>query len=78
MALFLLTHGIVKVGMVIALLRQKHWAYPWALGLLTAFLLYQIYLLFAKPGIMMALLTILDMFIIWLVWREWQKLRERS
>lgn len=77
-ALFLLTHGIVKVGMVIALLRQKHWAYPWALGLLTAFLIYQIYLLFAKPGIMMALLTVIDMFIIWLVWREWQVVKQKT
>ncbi|HKU18680.1 MAG TPA: DUF2127 domain-containing protein [Candidatus Saccharimonadales bacterium] len=73
--LFLLTHGAVKVGLVIALLRQKHWAYPWAIGALTLFLVYQLYLLVTKPTLFMAFLSVLDATIIWLVWREWQKLR---
>jgi len=73
--LFLLTHGAVKVGLVVALLRQKHWAYPWALVALTLFLIYQGYLLIARPTWGMAFLTVLDAVIIWLVWREWQKVR---
>ena len=73
--LFLMTHGAVKVGLVIALLRQKLWAYPWALGALILFLGYQIYLLVVRPTISMWFLSILDAIIIWLVWREWQKVR---
>ncbi len=76
-ALFLLTHGAVKVGLVIALLLQKLWAYPWALGALGLFLVYQLYLLVARPTFGLGLLTILDIFIIWLVWREWQQQRTR-
>lgn len=74
-ALFLLTHGIVKVGLVTALLLQKLWAYPWALGALSLFLVYQIYLLAVRPTLSMWFLSILDAVIIWLVWREWQKVR---
>lgn len=74
-AAFLLTHGIVKVGLVTALLLNKMWAYPWALGLLGLFLIYQIYQLITAPTFGMALLSILDAIIIYLVYREWQKVR---
>lgn len=76
-SLFLLTHGAVKVALVVALLRQKLWAYPWALGALVLFLAYQAYLLVVKPSPGMAFLTVLDIIIIWLVWREWQKVRPK-
>ena len=69
--LFLLTHGAVKVALVICLLRQKLWAYPLALIALTGFLAYQVYLLATQATFSMAFLTILDIAIIWLVWREW-------
>jgi uncharacterized membrane protein len=75
--IFLLPHGAVKVALVIALLRQKLWAYPWALGALTVFLIYQMYLVIAHTTIITAALTVLDVVIIWLVWREWQKVRPR-
>lgn len=70
---FLLTHGLVKIALVLALLRNKLWAYPWALVVLVLFLVYQIYVLAVKPGFGMAFLSVLDTVIIWLVWREWQK-----
>jgi len=76
--LFLLSHGIVKVSLVTALLLQKMWAYPWALVLLTLFLVYQAYLLITQPSFMMVLLTVLDAVIIWLVWREWHVVQQRQ
>jgi len=76
--LFLATHGLVKVALVIALLQQKLWAYPWALGVLGLFLVYQVYLLIVKPTFGMAFLTVLDIVIIGLVWREWQKVKEEA
>lgn len=74
-AAFLLTHGIVKVGLVTALLLQKLWAYPWALVVLTLFLGYQAYLLMVRPTFGMWFLTILDVVIIWLIWREWRRVQ---
>ena len=74
-ALFLLTHGLVKVVLVTCLLLNKLWAYPWALVVLGLFLVYQIYLLITKTTFGMAFLTVLDAIIIYLVWREWQKIK---
>ncbi len=74
-ALFLLTHGLVKVVLVTCLLLNKLWAYPWALGVLGLFLVYQVYLLITRPTFGMAFLTVIDAVIIWLVYREWQKVR---
>jgi len=74
---FLLLHGVVKLVLVYCLLRGFHWVYPWALGVLGAFAVYQLYVLIRTPSIGMALLTALDVFIIWLVWREWRQVRIR-
>ena len=74
-AAFLLTHGLVKVVLVTCLLLNKLWAYPWALGVLGLFLVYQTYLLVTKPTFGMAFLTILDIVIIGLIYREWQQVR---
>ncbi len=75
---FFLPHGLVKVGLVVALLRQKLWAYPWALVALTAFLIYQIYLVVVHQTFLMVFLVVLDTVIIWLVWREWEKVTGRK
>ena len=74
-ALFLLTHGLVKVVLVTCLLLNKLWAYPWALGALGLFLVYQAYQLITAPTLGMSLLTVLDIAIIGLIYREWQKVR---
>jgi len=78
-AAFLLTHGLVKVVLVVCLLLNKMWAYPWALGALGLFLIYQVYQLITAATFGMAFLTVLDVIIIGLVYREWQQqLRHRS
>lgn len=74
-AAFLLIHGAVKVGLVVALLLNKVWAYPVGLVLLSLLFLYQVYDLVTKPTVGMALLSVLDAAIVWLVWREWQKVK---
>lgn len=72
---FLLTHGVIKLGLVIALLRNKLWAYPWALVILGLFLVYQVYSFVIHPTFGMGYLSVLDAIIIWLVWREWHKVK---
>lgn len=72
-AAFLLTHGLVKVVLVVCLLLNKLWAYPWALVILSLFLVYQIYLLITGPSFGMAFLSVLDVIIIGLIYREWQQ-----
>ncbi|MGD8194111.1 DUF2127 domain-containing protein [Herbiconiux sp. P18] len=75
---FLLLHGIVKLVLVYCLLRRFQWVYPWALGVLGAFALYQGYVLVVRPTVGMAVLTVIDLVIIWLVWREWRMVRRQA
>lgn len=76
--LFLVIHGAVKLALVYCLLKEIVSAYPIALGILVAFLIYQIYVFIVSPSLGMALFTILDVIIIWLVWGEYQDLREKK
>ena len=77
-ALFLLIHGGVKVGLVTALLLNKHWAYPVGLAVLGLLLVYQLYQLVVAPTFGMAALSVLDAVIIWLIWREWQQVQAKQ
>jgi uncharacterized membrane protein len=72
---YLLSHGLVKVVLVVALLRRQRWAYPAALVFLGGFVVYQLYRLTYAPTIGLSLLTVFDLFIIWLVWREYRRIR---
>jgi uncharacterized membrane protein len=74
-ALYLLTHGLVKLVIVVGLLRREHWAYYVAFVFLGAFVIYQIYRMTYAPSAGLALLTAFDIFIIWLTWREFVRMR---
>lgn len=72
--LFLVIHGVVKLSLVYALLRRILWAYPYALGVLVLFLIYQLYVCIIQPSVGMMLFALLDAIIVWVVWGEWRKL----
>lgn len=72
-ALYLLSHGIVKVVLVVAVLKNKLWAYPWMTGFLIVFILYQVYKLTDKFTAGLALLTVFDMFIVVLTVIEYRR-----
>lgn len=76
--LFLLTHGLTKIVLVVSLLRGKLWAYPFALITLSLFIAYQFYRLAIGPTFGMAFLTVLDGIIIWLIWREWRQIQDAN
>jgi uncharacterized membrane protein len=77
-SVYLLSHGIAKVVLVIAVLRQQVWAYPGMMALLGAFIGYQIYRLSYRFTLGLTLLTIFDAFVVWLTWREYQGKRPRT
>jgi uncharacterized membrane protein len=77
-AAYLLVHGIVKVVLVTALLRNKLWAYPWMIGFLLLFIGYQLYRIALQPTTWLIILTIFDAFVAWLTWREYTKQRRRA
>jgi uncharacterized membrane protein len=76
-AIYLLSHGVVKLVIVGGLLRRALWAYPVAFVFLGGFVVYQIYRLTYDRSVGLALLTVFDLFIMWLTWREYQRTRAR-
>jgi len=75
-ALYLLSHGVAKVVLVVAVLRDQRWAYPGMIVLLAAFIIYQLYRLIAvRLTLGLTLLTAFDAFVVWLTWREYESKR---
>lgn len=74
--IYLVIHAAVKLVSVFGLLRNKMWAYPFALISLGVLTLYQVYdIVFVKGSILVIILTIIDIAILALIWREYQKLK---
>jgi len=71
-SVYLLTHGAVKVALVVALLLNKLWAYPWAIVVLLLFIGYQLYRISFDPTAGLIALTIFDVVIVLLTWREFR------
>ena len=77
-ATYLLLHGAVKVGLVIALLMNKLWAYPCTITVLLIFIGYQLYRIALHPSVGLIALTVFDAVIVVLTWREYRRLTGRS
>lgn len=73
--IYLLSHGIIKMFVIINVLRNKYWAYPLLIVVLLGFIIYQIIDIVQKHSIAMTLLSIFDAFIVVMTWLEWQKQR---
>jgi len=78
-AIYLLSHGIAKIVLVALVLRDKLWAYPWLIGLLLAFIAYQLYqITVVHFSVGLTLLTIFDALLVWLTWREYRAKRAKQ
>ncbi|WP_407358234.1 DUF2127 domain-containing protein [Microbacterium sp. LTA6] len=75
-AVYLILHGVIKVVLVWALLKQQLWAYPWMIVALVVFIIYQVYEILVHFTWAMVVLTLFDLFIVALTLREWQLHRE--
>ena len=75
-AIYLLAHGAVKVALVIALLLDKLWAYPWMIGFLSLFIGYQLYRIALHPSAGLIALTIFDALVLALTAREYRRQRQ--
>ena len=71
-AVYLLLHGVVKVVLVAAVLRERTGAYPWMIAFLVAFIVYQGYELVMHFTIAMVLLNLFDLVILWLTVHEYR------
>lgn len=77
-ALYLLSHGIVKVVLVAEILRNRLWAYLGLIGVTAGFMIYQIYRFALTYSITMLLLTIFDAVVVYLTVIEYNKRRSQT
>jgi uncharacterized membrane protein len=73
-AMYLLWHGIVKIGLVAALMLKLRWAYPAAIAAFTIFLGYQLYRYSHTHSPELLVLSVLDVLVIILTWLEYKRL----
>jgi uncharacterized membrane protein len=74
-ALYLLSRGLIKLLLIIALLKNQLWAYPLSLGVLGLFVLYQTYQIITSHSVFIIALTLFDLVVMWFIWREYEVLR---
>jgi uncharacterized membrane protein len=71
-SLYLLSHGIIKILLVISLLNRKLWAYPAAIIFFILFIVYQLYRYSFSHSPWMIFLSVFDGAIVALTWAEYK------
>ncbi len=69
-AFYLISRGAIKLGLVIALLKNKLWAYPWSLFVLSCFVTYQLYEIVKTHSLAVITITVFDVIVMYLIGRE--------
>ncbi|PJI10495.1 MULTISPECIES: DUF2127 domain-containing protein [Clostridium] len=72
---YLVSHGIVKLILIIFLWKGKTWAYPVTIVSLIVFIMYQIYRYMLNPSMGLVLLTIFDFIMIILTFIEYRRVK---
>ena len=73
-AYYLLFHGIMNFVLVIAIYRQKIWAYPAAVFLFSLFLIYQVIRVTHTHSVGLGAMSIIDLLMIVLTWLEYRRI----
>jgi uncharacterized membrane protein len=71
-AFYLLCYGLLKIILAYNLLQERLWAFPVAIGVIQAFLLYLIYRVSIHYSTGLAIVIVLDLFAILFIWSEWR------
>jgi uncharacterized membrane protein len=74
-AFYLLSHGIVKLLLVVALLRGRLWSYPAALIVFGLFIAYQLHRFAYTHSAGLLALTAFDAVVMALIWHEYRLVR---
>ena len=77
-AIYLLGHGIPKILLVTALLKNRLWAYPVAIVVFAAFVLYQLYQFVLSYSLGLIVLSAFDVIVICLIWLEYRAMKSRG
>ena len=71
-AFYMLSHGLIKLLLVIGLLKGKLCSYPASLAAAGAFIGYQLYRYSYTHSFGLLVLTVFDVIVMVLIWHEWQ------
>jgi uncharacterized membrane protein len=74
-AFYLLSHGLIKILLVIGLLKNKLWSYPASLVVLGLLIVYQVYRFSYTHSFGLVVLTLFDMIVMILIWHEYGLVR---
>ncbi|CAN5753468.1 DUF2127 domain-containing protein [soil metagenome] len=74
-AMYLLSRGLIKLGLIFGLLKGVLWAYPASLVVLGLFLIYQGYQIATTHSIFVIAISLFDIVVMYLIWREWRIVR---
>jgi|SRR5579863_4938120 len=73
-AIYLFSHGLVKLWLIAGLLRERLWYYPTASIVFALFIVYQLYRFTFTHSVMLLALTLIDVMVIGLTWHEYRYL----
>lgn len=71
-AFYLMSHGLIKLVIVILLMRRIAFAYPLGIAVFAGFVVFQTERFLVTHSPFLLALTLLDLVIIYLTWREWR------
>ena len=74
-AVYLLSHGVVKLWLIVGLLREKLWYYPLAIAVFGLFVVYQLYRFNLSHSLWLIVITVIDVVVIALTWHEYRYVR---
>lgn len=74
-AIYLLSHGVIKLALIVGLLKMKLWVYPTAIVAFGMFIMYQLYRYTSTQSPWLLVLTLVDIVVIGLTWHEYHYLR---
>lgn len=73
---YLLFHGVINLILVLSVYKKKMWAYPLAVTLFSIFLIYQIVRVYHNRSFGLAIVSVVDFFMIILTWLEYKRLQQ--
>jgi len=77
-AAYLLSHGVIKLWLIVGLLRNKHGYYPLAIAVFGMFVVYQLYRFNLSHSLWLILITLVDLVVIALTWQEYRYVRAKA
>ncbi len=70
--IYLISHGVIKLVLIWAMLRRKMWAYPWSMWVISGFIAYQLYRFASTHSLALIVLSVLDAIVVYLIYHEYR------